>query len=57
MSILLYGCTTRMLTKHMDKKLDGNYTRMQGEILDKSWRQLPTKWQLYSHIPPIMKTI
>ena len=27
-SILLYGCTTWMLTKRMEKKLDGNYTRM-----------------------------
>ena len=28
MSILLYGCTTWMLTKCMEKKLDGNYIRM-----------------------------
>ena len=27
-SILLYGCTTWSLTKRMEKKLDGNYTRM-----------------------------
>ena len=27
-SILLYGCTTWMLTKCMEKKLDGNFTRM-----------------------------
>ena len=27
-SILLYGCTTRMQTKRLEKKLDGNYTRM-----------------------------
>ena len=27
-SILLYGCTTWTLTKRMEKKLDGNYTRM-----------------------------
>ena len=27
-SILLYGCNTWMLTKHIEKKLDGNYTRM-----------------------------
>ena len=26
-------------------------------ILNKSWRQHPTKQQLYSHLPPIMKTI
>ena len=27
-SILLYGCTTWTLTKRMEKKLDGNYTRV-----------------------------
>ena len=26
--ILLYGCTTWTLTKRMNKKIDGNYTRM-----------------------------
>ena len=57
MLILLYGCTTWMLTKQMEKKLDGNYTRMLWAILNKSWRQHPTKQQLYSHLPPIMKTI
>ena len=56
-SILLYGCTTWMLTKRMEKKLDGNYTRMLRVILNKSWRQHPTKQQLYGHLPPITKTI
>ena len=46
-----------MLTKCMEKKLDGNYTRMLQAILNKSWRQHPTKQQLYGHLPPIMKTI
>ena len=32
-SILLYGCTTWMLTKHREKKLDINYTRMLRVIL------------------------
>ena len=39
--ILLYGCTTWMLTKRIEKKLDDNYTRM----------------LLYSHLPPFMTTI
>ena len=42
-SILLYGCTTWTLTKRMEKKLDGNYSRMLRAILNKSWRQHPTK--------------
>ena len=50
------GCTIWMLTKHMEKKLDGNYSRMLRAVLNKSWRQHPTKQQLYDHLPPIMKT-
>ena len=41
----------------MEKKLDGNYTRMLRAILNKSWRQHPTRHQLYGHLPPITKTI
>ena len=55
-SILLYGCTTPM-TKRVEKKLDGNYRRMLRTILNKPWRQHPTKQQLYGHLPPIMKSI
>ena len=57
MSILLYGCTTWTLTKRLEKKLDGNYTRMLRAILNKSWRQHPTRHQLSGHLPPITKTI
>ena len=57
MLILLYGYTTLTLTKHVEKKLGGNYTRMQQAILNKFWRQCPTKQQMYGHLPPIMKTI
>ena len=32
-SIQLYGCTTWTLTKRLEKKLDGNYTRMLRAIL------------------------
>ena len=56
-SIQLYGCSTRTLTKRLEKKLDGNYTRMLRAILNKSWRQHPTRHQLYGHLPPITKTI
>ena len=56
-SILLYGCTTWTLTKRMEKKLDGNYTRILREILNKFWQQNPTKQQLYGHLLLITKTI
>ena len=55
--ILLYGCTIWSLTKHLEKKLDCNYTRMLRAILNKSWRQHPTKHRLYDHLLPITKTI
>ena len=55
--ILLYGCTTWTLTKRLEKKLDGNYTRMLQAILNRSWRKHLTKKQLYGHLPPITKTI
>ena len=56
-SSLWYGCTTWTLTKRIEKKLDGNYTRMLRAILNKSWKQHPTKQQQYGHLPPISKII
>ena len=48
-SILLYGCTTSTLMKHIEKKLNGNYTRMLHAVLNKSCKQHPTK-HLTSHL-------
>ena len=56
-SILLFGCTTWTLTKRLEKKLDGNYTRILLAILNKSWRQHPTSHQLYGHLPHTTKII
>ena len=56
-SILLYGYTTWTLNKQLEKKLDGNYTRMLRAILNNSWIQHPTKQQLYGHLSPITKII
>ena len=55
-SILLYRCTTWTLTKWLEKKLGGNYTRMLRAILNRFWRQHPTRHQLYGHLPLITKT-
>ena len=55
-SVLLCGCTTWILTKRIEKKLDGNYTRML-RAMNKYWKQNPTKQQMYGHLPPISKTI
>ena len=55
MSILLHRCTTWTLSKRMKKKLDVNCTRVLRSIFNKSWKQHPTKQQLYGHLPPISK--
>ena len=56
-SVLMYGCTTWTLTKNMEKRLDGNYTRMLRAVLNISWKQHPTKQLLYGPLPPISQTI
>ena len=56
-SILVYGCTSWTLTKWLEKKLDGNYTRMLRAILNKSWQQHPTRHLLYGQMPSITETI
>ena len=57
MSVLLNDCTTWILMKHQEKKLDGNYAKMLLDILNKPWKQHPTKQLLYSNILPILQTI
>ena len=53
----IFDLAVGTLTKRMEKKLDGNYTTMQRDILNKSWRQHRTKKWLYGRLPPITKTI
>ena len=55
--ILVYGCTTWMPTKHMEKKLNGKDTRILQVILNESGKQHPIKQKLYGHLPPISQTI
>ena len=40
-SILLYGCTTWTLTKHIEKKLDGNCTRMPQAVQTNPGSNIP----------------
>ena len=37
-SVLLYSCAARTLTKLLMKKLDGGYTRIFHALLNKSWK-------------------
>ena len=57
MSWLLYSYTTWTLMRCFEKKLDGNYKRMLYVILTKSWKQHPTKQQLYGHLTFFIETI
>ena len=41
-SILLFGCTTWTLTKRLEKKLDGNYTRILEQDLAATPHKTPT---------------
>ena len=51
-TVLLYDCTIWTLTKPLKERHDDNYTRMSLAALNKSWKQHPTKQQLFSHLPP-----
>ena len=55
-SVLLYECTTWMLTKRMEKKLDGNYSQRLRAFLYKYQKQHSTK-ELYDQLPPKSQTI
>ena len=52
-SVLLYGCTTWTLTKRMEKKARRQLHKNAASNLE----QVPTRHQLYGHLPPITKTI
>ena len=55
-SVLLYGSSAWTLTKDLETKLSGTYTRMLRAVLDISWKKHPTKEFLYGNLPPILKT-
>ena len=56
-TVLLYGSVSWTLTTHLEKKIDGAYTRMLRTALNRSWKDHPTNVELYGHIPPISKLL
>ena len=44
------------LTTHLQKKIDGGYTRMLRTALNRSSKDHPTNVELYGHIPPICES-
>ena len=53
MSVLLYSCTIWILTERLETKLDGT----KPAVLNKSWKQHPTKQQLCGYLLLISQTI
>ena len=55
-SVLLYGSEAWTLTKKLERKLDGTYTRMLRVVFNISWK-LHLNKKLYGNIPTLSKTI
>ena len=56
-TVLLYGSCTWTLTKELEKKLDGCYTKMLRVVKNVSWKQHMRNDVLYHEIPKITTTI
>ena len=56
-TVLLYGSVSWTLTTHLEKKIDGAFTRMLRTALNRSWKDQPTNEELHGHIPPISKSL
>ena len=56
-SILIYGSECWTLTKALESKLNGTYTKMLRRVKNISWKQHLTNTLLYGGIPPLTETI
>ena len=56
-SVLTYGATTWTLTKTLENRLNGSYTRMLRAALNKSWKEHLTNEEFYKRIPMVTETI
>ena len=56
-SVLLYGSEAWTLTKKLERKLDGTYTRKLRVVFNISWKLYFTNKKLYGNIPTLSKTI
>ena len=51
--ILLYGSETWTLSKKMEARLDGTYTRLLMRVQNLSWKSHPSKKEIYGDLPSI----
>ena len=56
-SVLLYGCAAWTVTKTLEKRINGCYTRMLRMALGVSWKQKLTNEQLYQELPPVISKV
>ena len=56
-SVLIYGSVSWTLTNSLEKRLNGNYTRMLRSILNRSWKYHPNNKEIYGNIPGICTSI
>ena len=55
--ILLYGSETWTLSKKLEKRLDGTYTRLLMRVQNISWKTHPTKPLIYTNLPPVSRLV
>ena len=51
--ILLYGSETWTLSKKLEKRLDGTYTRLLMRAQNLSWKRHPSVSDIYGHLPRV----
>ena len=55
--ILLYGSETWTLSKRLERRLAGIYTRLLMIVQNLSWKNHPTKQQIYRNITSVSTTV
>ena len=55
--ILLYGSETWTLSRKLEKRLDGTYTRLLMRVKNLSWKTHPTKKQMYCDLKPVTSVL
>ena len=56
-SVLLYNASTWTLTKQLQNRIDGTYTKMLRMALNVSWKQHMTNGELYGSLPKMSSRI
>jgi len=56
-SVLVYGAECWTLTKEMERRIDGTYTRLLRKVQNVSWREHRTNESLYGDLGPITGVI